>query len=102
MKKMNKQNHKMINLLTITVLVAIIVCTAGFAVSANSDKASSASDSYYKSVRISSGDTLWTIAQEYCPDTIDIHSYIDNIKSINDIKNNTIKTGEYIIVAIYN
>lgn len=101
MKKTNKRTHRITSLLTITALITVILCTTGFVVSANSDKSFADTDSYYQSVRIDSGDTLWSIAEEYCPDKLDIYDYIDDIKDINNIKNNTIKAGEYLIVTVY-
>lgn len=101
MKRNNNKHYINFSLLTIIVLTAAIICSVGFVVSAKSDRASSEINSYYQSVRIQSGDTLWSIAEEYCPDTQDINDYIEDIKSINNIRNNTIKAGDYIIVSIY-
>ena len=101
MKKSSNKNRVVFNLVAIIVLVAAIMCSVGFVVSAKSDKSSSDINTYYQSVRVESGDTLWSIATEYCPDTQEISDYIDEIKSINSIKNDTIKAGDYIIVSIY-
>ncbi|MBQ9885835.1 MAG: LysM peptidoglycan-binding domain-containing protein [Lachnospiraceae bacterium] len=101
MKKRNSKHHSIFNLFTVFVLTAAIICSIGFVVSAKSNKSSYDADSYYQSIRIEAGDTLWTIAEEYCPSSHDIHDYIETVKSINDIKNNTIKAGDYIIVTVY-
>ena len=37
---------------------------------------------------VKSGDTLWNIAENYCPDDMDIREYIYEIKEINNISSN--------------
>lgn len=101
MRKRNNKHRVVFSLVAIVVLAVAIMCSVGFVVSAKSDKALSDTDSYYQSIRVDSGDTLWSIATEYCPDTQEISDYIEEIKSINNIKTNTIKAGDYIIVSIY-
>lgn len=101
MKNRNNKHRVVFNLVVVIVLAAAIMCSVGFVVSAKSDKTSSDTDSYYQSIRVESGDTLWSIATEYCPDTQEIGDYIDEIKAINSIKTDTIKAGDYIIVSIY-
>lgn len=57
---------------------------------------------YYTSIVVVSGDTLWSIAKEYA----DIHygsleDYISEVASINHLKSNEIKAGQYLIVPYY-
>ena len=68
-----------------------------------SSKADVASyNKYYKSVRVEAGDTLWTIADEYIADlNIDKQEYIAEICSINDICEDEIHAGDYVVVAYY-
>jgi len=68
-----------------------------------SSKADIASyNKYYKSVRVESGDTLWTIADEYIADfNIDKKEYIAEICSLNDICEDEIHAGDYVVVAYY-
>ena len=68
-----------------------------------SSKADVASyNKYYKSVRIEAGDTLWTIADEYIADlNIDKQEYIAEICEINDIYEDEIHAGDYVVVAYY-
>ena len=68
-----------------------------------SSKADIASyNKYYKSVRVESGDTLWTIADEYIADfNIDKQEYIAEICSLNDICEDEIHAGDYVVVAYY-
>lgn len=58
---------------------------------------------YYKSIEITKGDTLWSIAK----DNIDTHyyknvnEYINEIKTMNSIKSDHIVSGSYIIIPYY-
>ena len=57
---------------------------------------------YYTSVRVEAGDTLWTIADEYISDlNINKQEYIAEICSLNNICEDEIHTGDYIVVAYY-
>ncbi len=57
---------------------------------------------YYKSVRVEAGDTLWTIADEYIADlNIDKAEYIDEICELNNICEDEIHAGDYVVVAYY-
>ncbi len=55
---------------------------------------------YYESVRIHSGDTLWSIAAEYKRDGENIEHMIDKIMGCNQMKTENIKSGESIIVPV--
>lgn len=58
----------------------------------------------YESITIKSGDTLWDIAERYMPNDYNgsIDSYIKELKSINRLSNDTIKTGDKLIVVYGN
>ena len=92
-------------LLAITVL---IVVTLGILLGTSmnalaSSKADVASyNKYYTSIRIEAGDTLWTIADEYISDlNIDKQDYIAEICAINDICEDEIHAGDYVVIAYY-
>lgn len=54
---------------------------------------------YYTSVQINSGDSLWSIANEYCASCdMSIVDYIDELKSLNGLKGDNITSGQYITV----
>ena len=56
----------------------------------------------YTSIKIQSGDTLWTIAEEYmCPEYDDINAYIKDVKQINNLHSDTIHAGRYLMVPYY-
>lgn len=55
---------------------------------------------YYKSVLVHSGDSLWSIAEEYMSDEYDsIESYVAELKRINSLKTNNIQANQHILVA---
>ncbi len=58
-----------------------------------------ASDSYYKSIEIQAGDTLWEIAQEYrTADYDSLHAYINELKAVNGLTSDEIQAGQYLTV----
>ena len=93
------------NILAIAILIfvslGILLGTSMNALA--SSKADIASyNKYYKSIRIEAGDTLWTIADEYIADlNIDKQEYIAEICSLNDICEDEIHAGDYVVVAYY-
>lgn len=48
--------------------------------------------------RVESGDTLWGIAEDYCPNTMDIRSYISMVKERNGIEESAIYPGQRLVV----
>lgn len=56
---------------------------------------------YYKSIEIESGDSLWSLAQEYKLADTDTQDYIDELIEINDLESETIHSGQYLIVIYY-
>lgn len=57
---------------------------------------------YYTSIEVQPGDTLWSIADTYRnEDTEDKEAYIDELVTLNNLKDTTIHAGDYITVAYY-
>ena len=57
---------------------------------------------YYTSVKVEEGDSLWSIAEEYMSAQFDsIPAYIEEIKEINHITDDTIDSGAYITIPYY-
>lgn len=87
-------------ILVIISLGILLGTTINALASSNADPASY--NKYYTSIRVEAGDTLWTIADEYIADLdIDKMEYIQEICNLNQIQEDDIKAGEYIIVAYY-
>lgn len=81
------------------VAVIVIVCTI-----ANIVKDDVNTDIYTENslktitVYVSEGDTLWSIAELYCPKYIDIRNYITDVEKYNTLNNKTIYPGQAIVV----
>ena len=57
---------------------------------------------YYKSIEIAKGDSLWTIAEAYTDGSAAaVRDCVKEMRSINSLKNDTIKAGDRIIVPYY-
>lgn len=44
------------------------------------------------------GETLWTIAGDYCPKGVDRREWIDEIQALNHLQGSTIYTGQRLTV----
>lgn len=50
-------------------------------------------------IYVGSGETLWTIAEEYVTDDIDIRDYIYEVQKLNNMKSSNVYEGD--IITIY-
>lgn len=55
----------------------------------------------YKNIYVYQGDTLWSIASRYLPKGTDLRSFILEIKTVNDIDEALLYTGQELIIPIY-
>lgn len=91
----------------LTVMTICLVITFSFSISSfrsnAKDDGSPASYKYYKSIIISNGDTLWSIAQEYMDEEHydSTNDYINEVRKLNALGNEDIHYGEYLIVPYY-
>ncbi len=54
---------------------------------------------YYTSYEIQSGDTLWSIADQFMgPDFTDKDDFIENIKTINHLGDDNITAGNFLVI----
>ena len=100
-KQVAKQ--KMMLLLAITLLITIGSIAYGTIFSSAKDPATDIPQyKYYKSITIEQGDSLWSIAEEYCTDAYeDTRDYIDELKELNGLTSETIHEGQHLVVAYY-
>ncbi len=55
--------------------------------------------SYYTCIRVQPGDTIWSIAETYAQGTdISVEDYVQHIKQMNHIGEDTIHAGHYLTV----
>lgn len=92
-----KSNLNIAVLLIMTLTLTVTLSTA--IVKASSSNNTPTDSKFYTSVMIEEGDTLWSIAQEYCDNAADINDYIEELRSINHIEESRIQEGNYLIVT---
>ena len=104
-KRMNRQKEVRRNVIMLVVsLILVIVCVCfvfGFSAQAH-DIHESVSYKYFKSIYIEEGDSLWSIGQEYADEHYaSVVAYINEVKQMNSLESDSIKTGSYLIVPYY-
>lgn len=102
--KNKKQKHSYISafcILAITVIVVTgCIITDSFQSMAQSDAVGKRT--FYKSITIENGDTLWNIAEKYITDDFDSpEKYIDLLKDLNNLQGDKILSGDKLIVAYH-
>lgn len=53
------------------------------------------------SIEIAPGETLMSIAEDYAVESSNYNDYIDEVKKINNLENDTIHAGCYLMVPVY-
>jgi len=105
-KSSKRRRQVDIHRLFLAALVAFIV--AGFSTFAGTgfvdahDTNDVVMHKYYKSIEITSGDTLWSIAEENMSEEYDtVYEYIEEIMDMNNLDSETIHDGQYLTIAYY-
>ncbi len=83
----------------LTILTTVFVITG--CLKTNQVKASSAKEEnvYYKTIQVEEGDTLWTLADQYMgSNSFDRQQYIDEVKEMNHLTDDTIESGAYLMI----
>lgn len=91
------------------VVLLVMVCSFGFgsffSSAHNSLENEPVDIKYYKSIQIESGDSVWSIAEEYMGSEYDsIYDYMDELVSINNMdasELDSLHEGDYLMVAYY-
>ncbi len=97
MKQTLKKRHILHRLLLINSIL-LIMLLGTIMVNASDTKQP---DKYYTSVMIEQHDTLWSLESQYNNGTEDRDTYINNIKQLNHMSNDTIIDGSYILLYYY-
>lgn len=87
-----------------TLFLILVLAVAGFRMNATAVSEPADIDTiYFKSIQISQGDSLWSIAKTNMDDHYDsVNEYVNHIAQVNDISKYTLLTsGEYIILPYY-
>ena len=104
--KIRRQKEMRKNFL-LTIMAICLAITFSFSVNSFLSNAKSGNEpisyKYYKSITISNGDSLWSIANEYMDDEhySSTNDYIKEVKHLNSLKSDYISYGESIIVPYY-
>lgn len=89
-------------ILLVAALIVILLCTfamSTLATAKHTQAAQRSTQTTYESVRISGGDSLWSIAQKYrgVEDTSD---FVEELKVLNSLSSDHIEAGSYILVPV--
>ncbi|MCM1252656.1 MAG: LysM peptidoglycan-binding domain-containing protein [Clostridium sp.] len=87
---------------TLNLIIILSVSVGGF-LSKAKDDSESMHYKYYKSITVSTEDTLWSIAQEYM-DTAHYQSvddYIKEVRQMNHLQGDTITYGCHLVIPYY-
>lgn len=97
-----RRQKSILALVVLALVVFGILLGTGMNALASSDKDIASYNKYYVSIRVESGDTLWTIADEYIDGfNIKKDDYINEVCEINEISKDDIHAGDYIVVPYY-
>ena len=97
-----RRQRGLIAIAIILVVALGILLSSSMNTLASSEKDISSYNKYYTSIRVESGDTLWTIADEYVGGfNVSKSDYIAEVCQINGISEDNIYAGANIIVPYY-
>ena len=102
--KRSGHHYRIVN--PVRFFIFILICTvmvifAGYCIIGAAD-ADAAAVRTYAQVTVSEGDNLWSIVEQYNPDSnINIQSAIYDIYEINDITAEDLQPGDTIFVPVY-
>ena len=83
-------------------LLAALSISLGVSVKAEDHTDPDVTYKYFKSIRVESGDTLWSIAQEYCSEEYpSLDYYMKELVSMNHLDNEYIQAGQFITVPYH-
>lgn len=94
--------HLFFVILTTVFILFFVLLGSSIAGSGQISAASGKSYKYYTSIGIEQGDTLWDIAKEYItPEYADLQEYIDEIKELNNLGDDEIHSGQYLMIPYF-
>ncbi len=105
-KRKIRRQREIRNRIIFAVLSFLFILGIIFSVKAITSKAVEDTDvtyKYFKAFEIGNDDTLWSIAKEHIDYTYydNMNEYIEEVKSINHLKDDNIKYGQCIIIPYF-
>lgn len=104
-RRSRKTNTSKMNLVILALLFAIIIsmiCGQKFVAAHADGYGPEDYHKYYKSIVLEEGDSLWSIAKEYCNEDIQsIDSYIKELEELNQLDSDLIHEGHGLTIAYY-
>lgn len=92
----------------ISVIVSVIFVVSGCIIVGNNlasshvnAKTVNMEKKLYKSIVIESGDTLWSLAEEYGSEYVDKQEYIKTLMEVNNLSTDLIHQGQHLVVIYY-
>lgn len=97
-KQVKRAKFNIITIVTVLVITGTIIC---FTLFSNAQEITSeCSEVHYISIEVSVDDTLWDLAQEYKSDiNKSTKETVKEIMALNNMSNDKIYAGQYILVA---
>lgn len=87
-------NDTLMVLLLAAVLVTVSILLLNVAFQSTLDGVEWVEETY----TVSKGDSLWLIADTYCPETVDRREWIDEVQALNDMQGATIYPGQELTI----
>ncbi len=84
----------------ITILIYLVMILLAIGAGAISSHIEKNEVQVYEPYNVKSGDTVWTIAEEYTSDEYDIRKTVRAINKFNDLENSVIHGGDVIYVPV--
>lgn len=96
------RNRKIIYVFLAVMLITGISVTAAFKANAQDKRLPEGVYKYYRTIEVKAGDTLWSIADAYADSAyVNKEEYINEIKKMNNISDDTIHSGNYLTISYY-
>lgn len=88
--------------LVLAVVLISYVCGHSLMKAIAGEVEAQALETYYTSILIQDGDSLWSIAEKYVKNSgMNKTEYVKKLKSMNGLKEDVIHSGKYLTVAYY-
>lgn len=98
--KKSKYLYPRLQFLIIMSVIVVMLCSVFVSIKAKGSDTTSCK--YFTTIQIEEGDSLWSIAHTYCTsDYSDYKEYISEVKSINNMDDDNVKKGSYLVIPYY-